>query len=107
MIYQRSADLFLGVPFNITSYALLTHLIAHVVPDCEPDELILTFGDTHVYANHVNQVRTQLERFDQCFDFPTLTILGHHDNNIDNVRYEDLLVEGYRSHDPLKAPMAV
>lgn len=108
MIYQRSADLFLGVPFNITSYALLTHLIAHVVPDCEPDELILTFGDTHVYANHVNQVRTQLERFDRCFDFPTLTILGgHHDNNIDNVRYEDLLVEGYRSHDPLKAPMAV
>ena len=110
MMYQRSADLFLGVPFNITSYALLTHMIAHVVPDCEPDELILTFGDTHVYANHVDQVHTQLERFDQCFAFPTLTILGGgggHHNNIDDIRYEDLVVEGYRSHDPIKAPMAV
>lgn len=108
-MYQRSADLFLGVPFNITSYALLTHLIAHVVPHCVPHELVMMFGDTHVYSNHFKQALTQLERFDHGFDFPTLRILNNNNNNvdIDHIRYEDLLVDGYRSHDPIRAPMAV
>ena len=107
-MYQRSADLFLGVPFNITSYALLTHMIAHAVPDCEPHELIMMFGDAHVYANHVEQVNTQLERFEHGFDFPTLKIVNNNNvRDIDQIRYEDFVVEGYRSHDAIRASMAV
>lgn len=104
-MYQRSADMFLGVPFNITSYALLTHMIAHVT-DCEPDELIMMFGDAHVYANHAEQVKTQLERYHSCKPFPTLKITKD-TNNIDNIEYSNLVVENYVSHDTIKAPMAV
>tara|TARA_Y100000389_G_C17116039_1_gene343108 strand:- start:184 stop:558 length:375 start_codon:yes stop_codon:yes gene_type:complete len=104
-MYQRSADMFLGVPFNITSYALLTHLIAHVT-GCEPDELVLMFGDAHVYANHAEQVNTQLERSCNCKPFPTLKITKD-TNNIDEIEYEHLVLENYVSHDAIKAPMAV
>lgn len=104
-MYQRSADMFLGVPFNITSYALLTHMIAHVT-DCEPDELVMFFGDTHVYANHLEQVKTQLERSDQGYPFPTLRIVTE-TNDIDQITYADLKVESYQCHDTIQAPMAV
>lgn len=104
-MYQRSADLFLGVPFNVTSYALLTHLIAHVT-DCEPDELVMFFGDAHVYANHLEAVKTQLARKDQCYDFPTLRI-SDTTKDIDQIQYTDLMVENYESHGTISAPMAV
>jgi thymidylate synthase len=103
-MYQRSADLFLGVPFNVTSYALLTHMIAHVT-DCEPDELVMFFGDAHVYANHLEAVKTQLARKDRCFEFPTLRITPNKD--IDQIQYDNLVVENYQSHDAIQAPMAV
>ncbi len=106
-MYQRSADMFLGVPFNIASYALLTHMIAHVT-DCEPDELVMFFGDTHVYANHLDQVKAQLERFDQGYAFPTLRITRNNTTTeIDQIRYSDLVLESYRYQAPIKAPMAV
>jgi thymidylate synthase len=106
-MYQRSADMFLGVPFNITSYALLTHMIAHVT-DCEPDELVMFFGDTHVYANHIEQVKTQLERSDQGYPFPTLRIVTEtNKQDIDRIEYSDLVVEFYRCHETIPAPMAV
>jgi thymidylate synthase len=104
-MYQRSADLFLGVPFNVTSYALLTHLIAHVT-DCEPEELVMFFGDAHVYANHLEAVKTQLARKDQCYDFPTLRI-SDTTKDIDQIQYTDLMVENYESHGTISAPMAV
>lgn len=104
-MYQRSADLFLGVPFNVTSYALLTHMIAHVT-DCEPDELVMFFGDAHVYANHLEAVKTQLARKDRCFEFPTLRIVTPN-KDIDQIQYDNLVVENYQSHDAIQAPMAV
>lgn len=104
-MYQRSADLFLGVPFNVTSYALLTHMIAHVT-DCEPDELVMFFGDAHVYANHIEAVQTQLARKDRCFEFPTLRIITPN-KDIDQIQYDNLVVENYQSHDAIQAPMAV
>lgn len=104
-MYQRSADLFLGVPFNVTSYALLTHMIAHVT-DCEPDELVMFFGDAHVYANHIEAVKTQLARKDRCFEFPTLRIITPN-KDIDQIKYDNLVVENYQSHDAIQAPMAV
>lgn len=104
-MYQRSADLFLGVPFNVTSYALLTHMIAHVT-DCEPDELVMFFGDAHVYANHLEAVKTQLARKDRCFEFPTLRIITPN-KDIDQIKYDNLVVENYQSHDAIQAPMAV
>lgn len=104
-VYQRSADMFLGVPFNITSYALLTHMIAHVT-GCQPRELVMHFGDVHVYNNHLEQVREQLERSTSCLPFPTLEITKP-TTDIDAITFEDLSVTGYASHGPIKAPMAV
>jgi thymidylate synthase len=102
-LYQRSADLFLGVPFNIASYALLTMMIAHVV-GLEPGEFIHTFGDVHLYKNHIEQAQLQLTR--KPYNLPTLE-LNPHVKNIDDFCYEDFILKDYYSHAAIKAPVAV
>lgn len=101
-LYQRSADLFLGVPFNIASYALLTHMVAQQV-DLEPGDFIWTGGDCHIYDNHVEQVTEQLSR--TPFEFPTLR-LRRADSLFDHT-YADVEVVGYRHHPAIKAPVAI
>jgi len=102
-MYQRSADLFLGVPFNIASYAALT-LMAAQVAGLEADEFVLTLGDAHLYLNHLEQARLQLER--QPKPFPRLKIKpGVKD--IFGFAYEDFALEGYEPHPAIKAPIAV
>ncbi len=102
-LYQRSADMFLGVPFNIASYALLTHIIAS---QCELDvgEFIWTGGDCHIYLNHLDQVNLQLER--EPFELPTLKIkrIPH---SLSDYQLEDFEVLNYQSHPTIKAPIAV
>ena len=102
-MYQRSADMFLGVPFNIMSYAVLTCLIAHVC-NLKADKLIMCFGDTHIYKNHVDQVMTQLSR--QCCEFPSIK-LNNEISNFFDFKFEDIAIEKYNSHDRINAPMAV
>lgn len=102
-MYQRSADLFLGVPFNIASYALLTHMIAQVC-DLDVGELIMTFGDAHIYKNHFDQVNEQLVR--EPYQLPKLW-LNPNIKNIDDFRMENIDLDGYVSHGTIKAPMAV
>jgi thymidylate synthase len=102
-LYQRSADLFLGVPFNIASYAALTLMVAQVC-DLVPGEFIHTFGDVHLYKNHIEQARTQLERTPR--ELPTL----HLDSSVKSLfdfRYEHLRLEGYDPHPRISAPIAV
>ncbi|MCR4329457.1 MAG: thymidylate synthase [Candidatus Roizmanbacteria bacterium] len=102
-LYQRSADLFLGVPFNIASYALLTHLIAYVT-GYEVGEFVHTFGDVHVYENHIEQVKKQIARKPRAF--PKLSITGTA-KTIDTIKPEDIVVEGYNPYPPIKAKLTV
>jgi len=107
-LYQRSADAFLGVPFNISSYALLTHLVAHVC-DLEVGEFIHTFGDLHIYSNHVEQVNELLSR--APMKLPTLEIQNaEHLKGLDgllNFKFENLELENYQSWGKIAAPVAV
>ena len=108
-LYQRSADAFLGVPFNISSYALLTHLIAHV-SGLEVGEFVYTLGDYHIYQNHLQQVHQQLAR--EPFPLPKLEILDEAKQlrgleGLLAMRYEDLKLVGYQSHQKIAAAVAV
>ncbi|MCP1374067.1 thymidylate synthase [Dyella lutea] len=102
-LYQRSGDIFLGVPFNIASYALLTHMVAQVC-DLEVGDFVHTLGDAHLYNNHMEQARLQLTR--EPLPLPTLR-LNPGIRSIFDFRYEDVTIEGYQSHPAIKAPVAV
>jgi len=102
-LYQRSADIFLGVPFNIASYALLTMMIAQCC-DLEIGDFVHTFGDAHLYSNHAEQVETQLAR--ETFALPTMTI-NPDVKNIFDFTFEDFELEGYECHPGIRAPIAI
>lgn len=102
-LYQRSADLFLGVPFNIASYALLLHLVADVC-DLEVGTFVHTFGDVHIYKNHIEQVKLQLSR--DLKTLPQLKLKNHYDD-ITHYRYEDIEVINYDPHPTIKAKVSV
>ena len=102
-LYQRSADIFLGVPFNIASYALLTHLVAQQ-SDLGVGDFVWTGGDCHLYLNHLEQVETQLAR--APFALPSL-VIKRKAPSLYEYRYEDFEVVGYQSHPAIRAPIAV
>ena len=101
-LYQRSADVFLGVPFNIASYALLTHMVAEVV-GLKPGEFVHTFGDAHLYLNHLEQAKLQLAR--EPLPLPTLKLASRDD--LFAFDYEDIVLEGYQAWPHIKAEVAV
>ena len=107
-LYQRSADAFLGVPFNISSYALLTHLVAHVC-GLEVGDFIHTFGDLHIYSNHLDQVNELLSR--EPLELPKLAFVNTEDlkglDGILNFKFENLDLQNYQSHGKISAPVAV
>jgi thymidylate synthase len=102
-LYQRSADIFLGVPFNIASYALLTLMVAQVT-GLEAGDFVHTFGDVHLYANHVEQARLQLSR--APYPLPSMR-LNPRVTSLFEFRYEDFELLGYQAHPHIKAPVAV
>jgi|SRR6185437_6132927 len=102
-LYQRSADLFLGVPFNIASYSLLTLMVAQVC-NLRPLELVHTFGDLHLYQNHLQQAHLQLQR--DCRTLPQMR-LNPKVHEIDEFRFEDFYLAGYHPHPAIKAPVSV
>ena len=103
LLYQRSADLGLGIPFNIASYALLTHLVAHLT-QTEPHELIIQLGDAHVYRDHVDALEEQLKRSPR--PFPKLRFVREV-RDVDDFKAEDVVVEGYEPHPPIAMKMSV
>ncbi|XP_065207940.1 thymidylate synthase [Planococcus citri] len=102
-MYQRSADMGLGVPFNIASYSLLTYMIAHVT-NLKPKEFIHTIGDNHVYLNHIEPLKVQLQR--EMRPFPTLTI-AREVTSIEDFKFEDFVLNGYNPHGKINMEMAV
>jgi thymidylate synthase len=102
-LYQRSADVFLGVPFNIASYALLTHMIAHV-SNLKVGDFVHTFGDAHIYTNHIEQVKIQLQR--KPMNLPKIE-LNNSVNNLFDFQYDDIKIIDYESHPHIKAKVAV
>lgn len=102
-MYQRSCDMFLGVPFNIASYSLLTHMIAQVC-DLKVGEFVHTLGDAHIYLNHVDQVKEQLRR--KPLDRPRLW-LNPEIRDITKFTMDDIRLDNYKSHDSIRAEMAV
>ena len=103
-MYQRSADMFLGVPFNIASYCLLLHMVAKIT-DLEPFEFIHTLGDAHIYLDAVDQAREQLSR--EPYPLPTLQIKNRGQTNIDDFVMHDFTLNDYQCHESIKANMAV
>lgn len=101
-VYQRSADLFLGVPFDLASYAALTHMMAQQT-GLEVGEMVYTFGDTHIYLNHLSQMHMMLDR--QVYGFPTLELNSQ--QSINNYTFQDFKLLGYQSHPNISAPVAV
>ena len=102
-LYQRSADIFLGLPFNIASYALLTHMVAQVC-DLEVGDFVHTLGDAHLYLNHFDQAREQLQR--EPHALPSLR-LNPDVRSIFDFRFDDVHIDGYVAHKAIKAPVAV
>ena len=102
-LYQRSADIFLGVPFNIASYALLTYLIADVT-GLEVGEFVHTLGDAHIYNNHQDQIKLQLTR--EPYPLPKLKLLNSYEN-IEDYKFEDIEIVDYQSHPAIKGVVAV
>ena len=102
-LYQRSADFFIGIPFNIASYALLTHMIAQVC-GLQVGEFVHTFGDAHIYLNHLPQMREQIDRIPM--EMPKLW-LNPDIKNIDDFKFEDIRIEGYQSHPAIRGEVSV
>jgi thymidylate synthase len=102
-LYQRSADVFLGVPFNIASYALFTLMVAQVC-GLEPGDFVHSFGDVHLYNNHIEQANLQLSR--STFQLPTMK-LNPEVKDIFSFQFDDFMLEGYQSHPGIKAPVAI